>query len=282
MKSNIKKIWLSSLLFMISRPITLLPFLAIAFLEALALEFIYFAPRKPVSIIAGPLIRKFFGEAPMHYPFNFNIFPELFYGAQVAIHALAGAFLMGLAVNMFRNLKEGLPVKSKALVRNALKRYMAFFAYGVAAVLLILLLKKFGVYAVPKAVRLLSRFLPLGAMKIMPIVFSVVMFTLDIVIQAFIILTIPIIVLEKKSFIRSLLGSACLAAKNFGAIFSMIFFPFFLYLPISMLKWFSPQLSLRMFPELPLLISGAGIIAALFLDCFVLMAASTWLMEKNK
>ena len=71
---------------MVKRPIVILPFFIIAFLEGLALELIYFSSRKPLLFIAGPIIRKFSGEPSLHYPINLVKLPRFVYYGQIFIY----------------------------------------------------------------------------------------------------------------------------------------------------------------------------------------------------
>ena len=105
MKYSITKNWMSSLELMAKRPVVMLPFIIIAFLEGIALELIYFATRFPLSAVANPIIRKFFGEPLIHYPGNLLILSKLFYYTQIVLFASIGTTLTAMAVNMFKNIK---------------------------------------------------------------------------------------------------------------------------------------------------------------------------------
>ena len=51
-------------------PLIAYPFVIIAFIQLFVLEIFYFAPRYPLSIFFGPLIRTLYGEGYLHYPFR--------------------------------------------------------------------------------------------------------------------------------------------------------------------------------------------------------------------
>ena len=100
-KTNIRKIWVAAFEVMVKRPIVILPFFIIAFFEGLALQLIYFSTRKPILLIAAPIVRKFSGEPFLHYPFNLAKLPRYFYYSRIFIYVFAGVFLAAISVNIF-------------------------------------------------------------------------------------------------------------------------------------------------------------------------------------
>src|SRR3989338_296516 len=146
MKYDIRKNWMDSLELMAKKPLVIMPFAIIAFLETLALEVVYFSTRTPISGVANPIIRKFFGERLLHYPQCLVILPKLFYYLQILIYVLTGAFLTAIAVNIFKNIKKELPVRADAMIRNASKHYLSFFCYAVIIIILTFLLKKIDIF----------------------------------------------------------------------------------------------------------------------------------------
>lgn len=282
MKYNIGKNWLSTSELMAKHSIVILPFIFIAFLETLALELIYFSPRRPISFITNPIIRKFFGEMPLHYPGNLVILPRLFYYAQVSLYVAFGVFLTAISVNIFKNIKAGLPVKLKALVKNALKSYLSFFVYAVMVIIIVTLLRNANMFVFSKAIRLILRYFPNFSPQIYQLCVVIFVFLMNVILQALLILVIPLIVIEKSSLLKALLRSAYLGIRNFFTIFTLIFVPFLIYLPLTILKSFSTGLVNRTFPEINLYVTIAGIIISAFLDCFVIICASQFLLDREQ
>ena len=282
MAYNIRKNWVSSLDLIKSNPIVLFPFIIGAFFEGLALELIYFSARRPLSFIVGPIIRKFFGEGFNHYPAHLLLLPKLFYYAQLVIYASVGIFLMAIAVNMVKNIRMKLPVKTAALVKNALKRYLSFFVFAVIMVALMFLLKKADTFIYVKAMRFLSRFMPQIVNKLFVIGLSLFLFFSNIILQVFFVLVVPIMVIQKKSLLKALGRSIYLSLRNFFSILALIILPFLLYLPITLIKGGSGVLIDKTFPEINLYLAGAGIIIAVFIECFITVCASQFLLDKEK
>jgi hypothetical protein len=270
MKHNITQSWLRALEVIVKRPVILLPFLIAAFFDGLALELIYFFPRKPVSFIITPIIRKFFGETFVHYPGNLLLLPKLFYYAQVVTYIVIGVFLTAIAINMYKNIKADLPLRTNALIKNALKRYPSFLIYGVLLIALALILKKVDFFIIIKVLKVRS-----------PFIASLFLFLTNIIMQTFLILTVPIIVVQKKSLLKAFGGSIYLAARNFFGLFILILVPFLLYLPISLLKGFSVKLVDLTFPEINLYVAGAGIVIAVFIDCFIAACTTQFLLDES-
>ncbi len=279
MNYSIRKNWISSFDLIKTKPILLLPFVFIAFFESLALELIYFSTRKPISVIANPIIRKFFGENFLHYPGSLLLLPKLFYYAQVTVYIFIGVFLVGISVNILKNIKAKLPLKTGALIKNAVKRYLSFVIFGIVMIFSMTLIKNADTFLFIKLVRFISKYLPQVATEIYFIGLSLFLFLSNVILQVFLVLTVPIMVIQKKSLIRALGGSIYLGFRNFFSIFGLVFLPFLVYLPIMLLKSISPQLADKTFPEISLYIVGAGIIIAVFVDCFITICAAQFLLE---
>jgi len=282
MKYKIRKNWSETFGVMAKNPIILMPFVLIAFLELLALEFLYFSSRVPLSYIANPIIRKFFGEAFIHYPGNLVVLPRLFYYKQVAIYVFVGAFLTAVAVNIFKNIKGGLPVRAKAMIRNTLKSYISLLVYAILISVLVFFVQKADTFVFTKAMRLLSRLLKISIMPVYNIGFTLFLFLSNLMMQTFLIATIPIIVIERVSLLKAMARSIMLGLRNFLTIFALIFLPFFIYLPIILLKSFSTQIMDKTFPEISLYITVAGIVITIFLDSFAIIAVSQFLLDRKK
>lgn len=282
MRYNVRKNWAGTIGLMVKRPIVIMPFICIAFLELLALEFLYFFSRSPLSYIANPIVRKFFGETFIHYPGNLVVLPRLFYYKQVAIYVLVGAFLTAMAINIFKNIKSGLPVKAKAMIRNTLKSYMSLMVYAILISVLVFVLQRADTFIFSKAMRLLARLLPVSITPVFGIGLTVFLFISNIIMQTFLIATIPIMVIEKVSLLKALARSVMLALRNFLTVFTLIFLPFFIYLPVIILKSLSVQIMDKTFPEIGLYITAAGVVITIFLDSFAIICVSQFILDKEK
>lgn len=264
MPYSIRKNWFTSLDLILSKPIIILPFIIVAFIEGLALELLYFAHIKPFSIVLNPIIRKFFGAGFLHYPGNLLILPSLFYYVQTGIYVFFGVVAMAACVDIFKNIELGHRPKTSAVFRDTFGRYLSFVGYGVIVTALSILIKK-------ASVALFSKIPALGL--------TLILFFSNIIMYTFLILTIPLIILKGKSLFRALAGSIYLGFRNFLKIFALISVPLLVYLPITLTKSAVPKLVEKTLPEITVYIVVAGIIAAVFVDCFIYVCASQFLVN---
>lgn len=281
MKYDIKKNWMASFGMMVKNPSVLMPFVIIAFLETLALELIYFSTRKPILLFSGPIIKKFFGEPFLHYPANLILLPKILYLMQVVIYIVFGTFLTAITVNIFRNIKGGLPVKINALVRNASKRYFALMAFGAVIAVIVFLVQKADFFVFLKSMKIVAKVLPQLPIKAYDAVFIVSRFLINMILQALFVLAIPIMIMGKKPLFKSLMQSFYLCVRNFPVIISLIFLPLLIYFPITLIKSFSSQLTVRTFPEIILLVNLTSSLASIFIDCFIVLCAAQFLIDKD-
>lgn len=281
MKSRIsvRKTWITAFETMVRHPIIILPFFIVAFLEGLALELIYFSTRKPLSVITAPIIRKLSGEAFLHYPFNLIKLPKLFFYSQFLIYIFAGVFLAAISINIFKNIKTGLPLRTNALIKNAANRYVSFVGFGILTMALIFLLGKTDTLVFSKLSKLISTQFPNISPNIYPIGSTAFLFLTNLIMYTFIVLTLPIIVIKKESLLKAVARSIALGFRNFFRIFALLFTPLLLYLPVTLLKVYSTNLAGRTFPEIIVWVAAIGIIISVFLDCFIIVCAAQFVMD---
>lgn len=282
MKYNLRKNWIASLEIIREKPAIMLPFVYIAFIEALALEFIYFSAMKPLALVAGPVINKFFGKDFLHYPGNIILLPRLFYYAQLVIYVSAGVLLIAVSVNIFKNIRMKLPVRLPAMFKNALRAYPALFGFGILFILAIVFTKRLDIFIFGKAAKLAAGYAPNFTAKFSFLGLTLFLFLSNIIIQVFLMLTIPIIVIEKKPLIKALGRSVLMGLKNFFTLFTLLLLPFLIYLPILLLKSGAAQIAQNTFPEIVVIITAIGIIASIFIDCFIIICLSQFLLDKGK
>lgn len=265
MAYNIRKNWVESLDLMVKRPIVLLPFLFIAFLEGLALELIYFSSSEPLAYIINPIVRKFFGESFLHYPGNLFLLPQLLYYAKILIYIFIGALLAAICASLVRAIRMNLALKADALIKNALKHYASFFVFGLVMVTVLFLIKELGAFVFSNAVGLLS----------------LALFVSNVILQTFLVLTIPIIVVKNKTVFKALGQSIILGGRNFLSLFILILFPFLIYFPVILLKVATPRLIGKSFPEMTLYIESGAIIFTVLVECFIMVCATQFLLDKE-
>jgi hypothetical protein len=282
MKNTLVQTWIRSFESLLKTPIILLPFIITAFIEGLTLEILYFSPRKPLAYIFNPIVTKFFGAASTHYPGNLLVLPNLFYYAQVVIYIAVGVMLTAISINVYKNVRLGLPLRTNALIKNATRTYGTFAVYGILMVALLFAVKKVDTFILSQMVRFGAQFAPNRTVQLFAFAMPMFFFITNILLQVFFILVLPLIVLQKKTLLLSLKESLSLAWRNFVTLFCLIGVPYLLYLPIFIVKSVSTKVVYLTAPEIILVVTILGIILTVFVDCFIIICASQWLWEKQK
>ncbi|HPM42657.1 MAG TPA: hypothetical protein PLV52_02390 [Candidatus Omnitrophota bacterium] len=285
MKYNLSKNWAATFQALTQKPAILLPFFIIAFMEGIALELIYFSARKPLAIIASPIVRKFFGESYVHYPGNLVLLPKLFFYAQIVIYIFVSVFLMSIAIQIYKNTRMSLPVVTGALVKNSLKRYAALFVYAVIVIGLILAMQKLDVLVFSKISRLVMKYIPALSNTLAPTIFAlgsvVFLFVSHILIYTFLLPTLAFIIVNGKPLWKAIWSSLCFGIRNFSTVFLLIFMPFLFYLPLSIVKSLSLTIMDKTFPEINLYISTLSILISAFVDCFFVIAVTQFVLDRS-
>ena len=147
---------------------------------------------------------------------------------------------------------------------------------------LVFLLKKGDFFILSKFFRLTAKIAPNRTAQLYPFISSMFLFFTNVLMQVFLVLTLPIIVIKNKTLLKALVESIYLGIRNFLSIFALILIPFLIYLPISLLKSFQLVIVNKTFPEITLYITTAGIIVAMFIDCFITICAAQFLLDKVK
>lgn len=267
---------------MIKKPVILLPFTIVAFFEGLALELIYFSNRRPLSLITAPLIRKFSGEVFLHYPMNLVKIPKYFYYAQLLIYVFLGIFMAAIVVNIVKNIKSELPLKTGAILKNALRKYASFIVFGALMLCVIFMLRSADGFIFQKLTGLISKNFQQAFPRIYAFAITLFYFITSLIMQALFICVIPLMVVEGKPLLKAVTGSVRFGARNFLSVLFLIFLPYFLYFPVTLMKAYAPDFGSKMFPETVLWILAFGVVVAVFIDAFVMACATIILMERNK
>ena len=190
--------------------------------------------------------------------------------------------MAAITVNILKNIRAGLPLKTNALIKNAAKRYFTFVMFGIIVVALMFFLKRGDVFIFSRLMNLVSKALPQIAPQLQSLGFVLFLFLSNIVLQTFLVLVMPILVIRKASLLKALGSSIAMGFRHFFSIFTLIFLPFIVYLPIVLLKSYLPNLIGRTFSEMSLCIVGVGIIGTAFVECFILVCVTQFLLEKEK
>lgn len=281
MTYSVRKSWLNAYNLLAAKPLVLLPYIIIAFLEGLTLELFFFMTRPPLLQLAGPVLGKFYGPAALHYPVNLVLLPRIFFSAQMFIYVVAGVALMSISVDIVKRIYAHQPLKIGVLIKNALRRYPLFMLFGLLMMAAVYLLKAGDDFVYLRAQRFLLGFLPRMFFAGLPFIYSLFVFFTNIILQVFLLLTVPLMVVEGKALFPALCSSITRGFCRFGRLFSLIFLPFLLYLPVTLLKGGADKLADKIFPEINVWVLAAGIVFTIFIECFITICAAQFLLEKE-
>ncbi len=280
-KKSIKSRWLDTIDVLASNPVLLTPFIVTALLEGLAMLFIYYMPREPLKHIFNPIIQKVFGETFVHYPGSMLLFSRLLFYARMAIFVFAGAFLAGVAINMFRSAKDGRPIRIEQAFKNAAGKYASFMGYGLIAFVLVTAIKHVDMFLLKKIFRLFFGYMPGVTSEWFNLFAQIFLFFTVILAQCFIISTLPVITLKHRRLFAALGVSVRHGLRNFFTMFGLIFLPYLIYLPLTLARSTPLRLVEVTFPEINIVIAVVDTVAAVFIDCFIFLSVAAFFTENS-
>lgn len=282
--SAVKRAYHNTTVSLKRHPALFLPFLIFAAIETAALIILYLAPRMPLRLAFGPLIKTLWGEAFLHYPANFILLPKLASLSRLGLAIIFSSLLTGMAVAIVYAIHNKKGIGLRQAFRQALKQYASLFvvvllfslSYYFSIKLISFLLAK---YFMAGHTRLL--FIP-ARLWIGPIMF-VVNFIAALFIQGIFVYAIPLLIIGKKKVIPAITGSAALFGKLFFETLILIGLPMLLYVPVIILTDKSSFLISRVAPESVLWICFAGtVISSLVIDPIVTVASTYLYLDTNK
>jgi hypothetical protein len=252
---------LQSALRQVAKPALWLPFLLIALLQIAGLEAFLAFYRSGVSIVALPLVRWLGGDAATHYPTFYVFLPVFFARWDTLLAVFAASLTTGAAVLLFaRTYGEGTPSPWS----TAARRYLALAGIALISALLSLAVFIPGEQTIHRVAgdRMLRWLARLGMMGVF------------VVAESFIIYASVAVVLEGRSFLRSLRDSVGTAAKLFVPTLVVVGIPVLLAFPLDYLTERSDLFLTKFRPELMTGVLFAKILAELVLG-FLLVGAVT-------
>ena len=268
-----------------SNPVLFLPFAIFAAFEFISLITIYLAPRMPLKLLLGPLIKALWGERFLHYPVNFILIPKLISLARIGLTVVFGSLLTGVATLLVYNLYTKTKINLKSVFKLALKKYVSLFAIVLLFTLLFYLLntvisKLLIKYFVSGHAKLLF----LGAKIWLGPILVCLNFMLAVIVQSAFIYAIPVLLIEKETLTKSILKSLVLFKKLFLKTIILVGLPMLVYIPIMVLQSDSAFLIVRLFPEAVLLVAILSlVISSLVIDLSITLTTThLYLMHKDE
>ncbi|MDE2222724.1 MAG: hypothetical protein KGK03_06610 [Candidatus Omnitrophica bacterium] len=275
---------LKSVLTLLTRyPIIFYPLVISIFLQLLVLEILFFAPRPPLSVFFGPLISRIWGQAYVHYPYNFYLLPKLFYYAQSLLDLLVGSFLLAVSIRIIGAYNNNERMKPKKALKDCLPSYLhvflaaclsyAFF-FGFAKLYHRLYIWAAAIQA-PGGIH--------GTIKKIVMASEIpVQFLAGVFITALFVYVVPIIVLEKKKIFGALWQGLKMFFRSFWVTLFFVLIATVFYLPVLIARDRIDLITSSMFPEMELIVLVLSVICATLLDCVISAAAVTYYLYSKE
>jgi hypothetical protein len=267
---------------LVSHKILLFPFAAIAFLQLLVLELLYFYPRFPLKIIFGPLVHKLWAEEFLHYPQNFLLLPKLFQYSQIPFFIFVGSLFIAVAILMVQKENSGERVSFRQVLGEVLPQYVHIV---VAALIMF-----FGVWiffmiygrVYERALQIRSTsgiFYNIKAAALYGAPYVNLLWSVTV--TALFAYVFPIIVIGKKKVFSAIWQNFRLLRGSFWLTFGLVLLPSLLYFPVL---WLRNIFSIDRFaPEATVIILAISVMVTVFIDAVVytgLTIRYLWKLEK--
>ncbi len=251
-----------------NHPVILIPFCISGILKLLGLLIIFLSIFYPLSIVCAPIIKTLWGETFLHYPFNFNLMPKVFYYVQIAIYIFIDGLLSGMAVWMVFQSNEGRRPQVLESFKKVFPKYVILASFLLTIFLIMHFISQAENLVILRLLKL--KFVALlantGMLNFIKVFFN---FFVIVLIETGFAFVIPFVVLGNRRFFKAIAGSFLLVKKVFPATFVLIVVPTLITLPFSLLKTGLPVLMNKTLPEITFLVLGLSVVVIVFVDCIV-------------
>ncbi len=264
-------------------PLIAYPFVIIAFIQLFVLEIFYFAPRYPLSIFFGPLIRTLYGEGYLHYPYNFILLPKMFQYAQIFIYIFISSFLIAVSVATIEYINNDKKVTFGMMVKKMLPQYVHICLASIFMFMAIFgFLKLYGlaydraslIQSTSGKFYLIKRLVMEGA--------SYITVLIQILVTTIFAYVITLIAIEKRKVFSALWKNFRYLRTTFFFIFSMVLIPTLFYLPVLVLRDNMPILGNGMFPSLRGWVIVLSILVLTAIDSIIYTAVTSFYLLKQE
>ena len=244
-------VWLWAQCFKSMRNVsTFVPFLLYGLVQVILLYSLINFNQSPFSSYLIPIIRKFFGEAALHYPNFFYILAPFYSQVNLILSGLIGVIIIGMGTHLFAVTFNGSKSTLGQAIKSTMPRYGLLFIVWILESALTIAM----IIGVPWILNKLlqpeyriSRFIELGGLL------------LGIAMASIFAYTTALIVLDKQKLLRTLSQTFSIFKKNSITTFLLIAIPTFLYFPINFLTRKSVVLITKFSPEIIVLLLSTGV-----------------------
>lgn len=260
-----------------------IPFLLFAVIDLISLFILFLAPRMPLRIVLGPIIKTIWSETFLHYPANFILLQKLTFLARLVLSVLIGSLLTGMAVSLIQSVFYKKTVELKKSFLEALKIYFSLFLVTLIVTGLFYFAGKFMTFCLSKYFSRHARFLFIGARVWLGPILMVLNFLVALLMQALFVYAIPLLIIEKVKFKKALVHSVALFKKFFIPTILLIGLPMLLYVPIIVMEYNTVFLIEQFIPEIILVILIIGVfVNSLVIDPLITTGITFLYLKKRE
>ncbi len=259
------------------------PFIIIVFINLLALEILYFAPRYPLSIFFYPLIGRIWGEEYLHYPMDLALLPKLFYYAQMVIFLFLGGFLTALTADMVAAINNEKQVNFKVSLKKSLPGYIYIVLYSLLSLLLFQVFNNAYGILMRRAFKIQSTAgIYFWIKKSVFYAAPYAQLIYGIFVAALLIYIPVLIILEKKKFLGAFISNFKALFGSFWLTFTLILIPTLFYIPFLLMRDNIGVLAEMFSPKIQILVIVLSIFVTTGINIFIVASATTYYLYKKE
>jgi hypothetical protein len=253
---------------LIKYPVIITPFLLMGFCDLALLGALYFAPRPPLSLVAAPLIRLFWGDEYLHYPANFIFLPHMYAYAKNALSFVTGLLFSAMTIAMIYQVINSAELSWRYGVSKALRKYLRMLlAWSVVMAVSAIIVRLLG---------------SLEVFSSSPARLFILEFSASILTQTFFVYSIPSIIIENKKAINSIARSFELVKKYPVVSLAIILVPNLLLVPMNYADIKMEYIMVAVLPKTVFWTLMTRIIITTMIDFIVTSSAALLLLTHKK
>ena len=265
-----------------SSPKVWVPLLILGAIHLTIVYLLFLFPRPPVQLVLGPIIKRFFGQTYLHYPFNFVILPYLvkicrqFLAVFLDFYFLAAFAVLGLSF-WRRNTLE-----LRTAFSEPLRKLLPLLTYSILIIVLVFALRRVPPYVFNYIYS--KNMVTQEQLDFSNMINLILRYTMEFfatLLKTFFVFTIPYLVLEGRGLLASIDRSFQLALKNFFTTFFLLLVPTALIFGLEQFIKTPQSLIESHYPEMVFqILLATEALNVLF--CFLLMFPIVGIYSKNE
>ena len=271
--------WSEALQLLRRQRVLFLPLGISAALKTALLGLSLLAPFPPLARFLAPMVRYFWGEVYLHYPYHLALASRWFKRADLLVPVFLEGLLMGITAVLTRHLLLKNSYKFRQAFADTFRRYPALILLTVIDLLVIMVCIQASLIPVKL---LLQRVKPALWSQTYLLPAFVVALTATVVsaaIESFFIFSIPSCVVENRSWLKSLWFSFRTAVRAYRWVFFSVLAVSLGYLPVLLIRYGSVRLVESPWPESVLLVYLGRILFSWFFGTVFTVWATTYVVR---